>query len=786
MTQYPLQFIEYLETLPFLGRVSTTQTELEAGEYTELIVTYEVGSAGLADGGWFKLVFKFYSDWALFQTTDPEADNYLSAVFRPRLPFAGESDSTVRELKIRFDQKGHERPYQKAIIVDIVDGYLKPGDRIELRLGDRSFGSRGTRVQTFVEDAFRFRAFVDTVGASRFAAVPGDIVLKIAPGQAAQGTILTPRLIRPQTEFVIGVRLDDIWGNLAPAPAKTGEHFRLDLYDANAPVPSLLRSYPVNWTADKAWAHIHTRFDTEEDIRLELRSSKRKSPWTVSHLTISKDAPIPRALFADLHVHSEDTVGVNNTLTNLTYARDAARLDIVGYTANDFNVSAANWQSAVQTVRALNQPGRFIAYPGTEWCGSSAVGGDRNVVFLGDTVRFPHDEQGRSMRTFDWNEETPSTASQQPHLWPANALHDAYRDLGEKVLLIPHVGGRRAIFDWHDPQLERLVEVASSWGHFDWFYKDALARGLQVGASAAGDEHRGRPGGGAPGVGSFGTYGGLTGVLADSLTPEAVAHALRARNTWATTGKRNVALLHSGSHKQGDAFVASGPLSLEYLLLGDSGWEWIELRDGAEAVLTRNLHEELGYAQDRFRVRWGGARIKDRYRWAEWHGKILIEGAIVQSWTPRGLEHPEETVQAGGNNTFVIRTDTYGDADHVEFVVDSLKNLRLQLTFEIDAYNKAGNPLARNPDKHTPGGSWEISGTELLENGLIHYDLGGAELFVAVERVTAKALPVRIQGSFLIEPLPPDIRSNRALHLFARERDDAKVWTSPLFVHHAL
>ncbi|CCD02722.1 protein of unknown function (plasmid) [Azospirillum baldaniorum] len=33
----------------------------------------------------------------------------------------------------------------------MIDGYLNPGDRIVIRLGDRRQGGPGTRVQTFVE-----------------------------------------------------------------------------------------------------------------------------------------------------------------------------------------------------------------------------------------------------------------------------------------------------------------------------------------------------------------------------------------------------------------------------------------------------------------------------------------------------------------------------------------------------------------------------------------------------------------------------------------------------------
>lgn len=78
----------------------------------------------------------------------------------------GQDPATVQGLAVRFDQKGHERPFQKAVIIDVVDGYLNPGDRIVIRLGDRRWGARGTRAQTFVEKGFRWRFYIDPVGTS--------------------------------------------------------------------------------------------------------------------------------------------------------------------------------------------------------------------------------------------------------------------------------------------------------------------------------------------------------------------------------------------------------------------------------------------------------------------------------------------------------------------------------------------------------------------------------------------------------------------------------------------
>lgn len=774
---HPRELAAYLQTLPFLGRATISHREVVAGDWLEVVVAYEVGAAGLADGAWVKLVFKFYSDWALFQTSDPAAANYLTADFESRTPFLGESPSTVRALKVRFDQKGHERPYQKAVIVDVVDGYLKPGDRIVLRLGDRRWGGSGTRAQTFAEESFRFRIFVDTVGASRFAPVPGDLALRIIAGPSARAVIVAPRLARPGVRLPVTLRYEDRWGNLAARP----EAVAPSLTVRRAGGDELVSLVPLAWGASPgAWARAEVTFAEPGDYQLAAVGAD-------ALVTIAADAPVPRALFADLHIHSEDTVGVNTTSAVLTYARDAAGLDVAGYTANDFNIRADRWRAAVQVCRELQRDGRFLCFPGTEWCGASAVGGDRNVIFLGDEVRFPLDPAGRSLRVFDWNEDTPKDRALQADVATAAGLHAAYRDLahGDRVLLIPHVGGRRALFDWHDPELERLVEVASSWGHFDWFYRDALGRGLQVGVSAAGDEHRGRPGGGAPGVGSFGVAGGLTGVLADELATAAVARALRARHTWATTGGRSVALLWSGAHRQGDAFYhdsVAGPLEVNYALFAERGWERIELRDDQGLALrVHDLDAELGYAPNRIRFRWGGARIRDRYRWAEWRGVIEVTGARVLASRVRGLEHLEETVIETKPGVFEIRTDTYGDADQLEIELSDLGTAHFALRFEIDAYNKTGDALARNPDLLVPFAARAFSGAELLAASALHWELGGAELFLAAERLSERPLPTTVRGTLTVPPRNGP-HGHRAIYVFARERDDAKTWSSPLFI----
>src|ERR1700721_3707388 len=72
-----------LDALPFLGSLSCDTTTLIAGSTEELVFTYTVGSSGIADSGWLKLCFRFYSDWDL-QTNDLHGRDYASATLVSR------------------------------------------------------------------------------------------------------------------------------------------------------------------------------------------------------------------------------------------------------------------------------------------------------------------------------------------------------------------------------------------------------------------------------------------------------------------------------------------------------------------------------------------------------------------------------------------------------------------------------------------------------------------------------------------------------------------------------
>ena len=632
-------------------------------------------------------------------------------------------------------------------------------------------------MQTFVEENFKIRCYVDPLGTSRFAAIGEDLLIQVVPGAQAQLLWAGSRIVRVGEKFPLRLRAEDEWGNTCWDRAE------------KVVIDATLNGKSVNHKeaklAGKGWSLLLLEdLPTQAAGELCITAQLPEHPWIkpqAFHVTIDKALQSPRIYYCDLHVHSEDTIGTNSTRYNLTYGRDVTGLDVLAFAHNDFNITTERWNKTVELIRQITQDGSFVAYPGTEWCGSSCAGGDHNVVFLHDGVpEFPFLKTGEHVRSVDWNEES-KTGQVEPGAWPLEELWAAYAKDPEGHLLIPHVGGRRCILDWHYPKLERLIEIGSSWGHFGWLYQEAMERGYKIGASMAGDEHRGRCGGGVPGTAVFGTKGGICGVVAPELTRKAIATALRARHTFASTGERSYGIIRCGDHIMGDEFTHKGAANIEYRFLGESGWDEIVALDHSGEIWRRDLQQELGYSERKIRFRWGGARIKDRYRWAAWKGKVTIINAVINDFQGLGFEHREETCWRESATTIGFKSDTYGDVDAIEIDVSHLKTAIIRVEGSIDGYVKVGDPLKGNPFVHCPTFAWEITGAELLEAARLKKDLPGVEMFLAFERMSDSPAPREVSGTFKVDAHNGP-HGHRPVYFFGRQVDDAKVWTSALFI----
>jgi hypothetical protein len=312
--------------------------------------------------------------------------------------------------------------------------------------------------------------------------------------------------------------------------------------------------------------------------------------------------------------------------------------------------------------------------------------------------------------------------------------------------------------------------------------RKALQRGYRMGAAANSDEHQGRCGGGVPATAVFGSRGGLTGVIAERFDREGVAVALRARRTFATTGERSYASLRLGNHWMGEVLNAGAGAALDYRLLGDQGWESVTLYDGEQAIWQRDLHQEAGLAPGRIRLRLGGARVHERYRGAYWSGIIRVTGAVVRDFSAFGLDHPEQTVWRQDATSIAFRTSTSGDTDSIELDLSTLAGARIEVHARIDSYIKVGDPLQPQSWVHAPDVALVLDGDALLETGRAERQLAGAELSVAVERISAGPLPRELSDSIPLAALGLAPGREHPLFITARQRDQSRVWTSALFL----
>jgi hypothetical protein len=216
-----------------------------------------------------------------------------------------------------------------------------------------------------------------------------------------------------------------------------------------------------------------------------------------------------------------------------------------------------------------------------------------------------------------------------------------------------HVGGRYADLAMHDDDLEIAVEVHSAWGTFEWLVDDALARGYRVGICANSDGHKGRPGASYPGARTFGSYGGLTCVLATRLDRRGVHAALRARHFYATTGNRALLDVRVSADGRRPAIMGDAldtPVRdavLEGHAAGTAPIERVEIKDGPKtiAVLRPFGAGDLG---NRVKIAWSGAEVKGRARMTEWDGSLSIAGNAIRRSTPVNFWNPLRPLRRTG------------------------------------------------------------------------------------------------------------------------------------------
>ena len=248
-----------------------------------------------------------------------------------------------------------------------------------------------------------------------------------------------------------------------------------------------------------------------------VRSADGKWSATSNPVLASK-SPATRVFWGETHGHTGLAEGQGTAEQYFRYGVEDARLDFLTLSEHDMWMDDSEWKLLDELTRKTTKEGRTVSFLGYEWTSTRELGGHHNVFF-----RTP----GRPRVPI---QKAPRLEQLYAGLNTAERQND--------VLVIPHA---HVAGDWrkNDAGIERVVEIVSNHGTFEWFGNKYLANGFKVGFIGGADDHRSRPGrtGSRPDTSQS---GGLAAALAPAKNADAIFDALRARSTYATSGERIV------------------------------------------------------------------------------------------------------------------------------------------------------------------------------------------------------------------------------------------------------
>ena len=627
---------------------------VEARSLQTLTITYTVGRHGMDDTGGLRVVLRVVGDSGKLQVDDPKAPNYATA-----------TASNGTGLRVTYLPSGAWRPRTKCLQIDVAKGCLREGDTVDIVIGDTSGGSPGAYMQTHCETAFEYKVLADVCATGHYLPLVQVPSITIRPGPAALWRAVLPSLRRPDETFQLGIKAEDLWGN--PTDQASAK-LRIK---ANLPVENLPTAvdYPLG---HKSMCFENLAVKAPGTLWISVEDDGGHTLAQANPLVIEERATA--GYWADLHGQSGESVGINTSLEYFEFARDRAFLDATSHQANDFQVNNAFWSHLNDLTAQFHEDHRFVTFPGYEWSGNTAVGGDRNVFFR---------NEGRQIRRSS-HALLPDRSDIHTDANDAGALFKALAD--EDCVIFAHVGGRYADIDFaHDGRLERSMELHSAWGTFEWLIEDCFRLGHRVGVVCNSDGHKGRPGASYPGASTFGAYGGLTCFYADALTRDGIFTSLRQRHHYGTTGNRMHLEVHAdfatnaerffddpadfpntGSEQvnsvmMGDiARTADDKVTLRVKALSGTPIERIEIRNGTEVLKTVRGYDSGDLGQ-RVRVLWSGAEYRGRGRETNWVGEVTFGGRQIARMQKINAWNHERRLEQVGSAQVAFDTITTGN-----------------------------------------------------------------------------------------------------------------------------
>ncbi len=760
-----------------LGRLEIdAPKDLTVREYTTIVATYRVGKVHLKPGARIRFGGNWQNDMSPIQFTRAKRMGYTTVRSgNPSAKFASGMDLWPG-LFGSLPPPGFPKPK-----LTLLEGELKTGDTVTFVLGDTSGGGPGLLLQSGAIDAFNLRFEIDPDGTDQWIPVaePMFVVKGSAPHHIR---VVAPTTVRPGQKFSVRACVEDRYGNRAVGPPRSLRLF----FDGE----ELASTRSVK--SDKAVFH----FDglglsggqlTPVVYEVQDGSETLYGVSNPVHLIGPDEAHV---YWGDLHAHEGFTDGAGTAEWVMDYAKNVAFLDYCTLTGHDLMMSELHQREVQRVTNAYHEPHNFVTFKSYEWSMLYIFGGHHNVYYLDTTQRVIPTNEARSLPD----------------------LYRMQREINspDKVLIIPHC---HEPADWHftDAQMERLVEIYSMHGTFEWFGERYLRQGYHLGLIAASDDHSGHPGNSPA---RKNQKGGLAAVFAGELTREAVFDGLKRRSVYGTSLARIYLKTMVEGAAMGEeievARKATPSIEVKGMVSGTAPIARIVVvLNGHEAEVLDLLadnddaRKSAGYAgtsrQGPYSIRGGEAAIRvmitnttdpggdavlPPLERETWWGRITLGKTLISDMVPIGLDGPGDTFVRTGSKRVDFACTMKGDKDGALIKLagwtpdDTLKIQIFSAPLELRRHVTWPLPLWGD-NVTTPVETFKIPLGELGDGGQsLSFSERGS---LTVERVANENLsPYQDFDILLTENVKPD--GENYVYVRVEQIDGEAAWSSPVWV----
>jgi hypothetical protein len=669
-----------------------TKEPLIAASFATIEQTYVVGGRALEPGATLLVSRQGLPDQGQPQHEDPAGDHYVSIRVGQGRNDDDTSDVRWEKLRLNLPHSNRQEPAFR-----LASGRLAPGDTVTFTYGDRSGGSRGFQVQSFQTDLLFLPVYVDLAGDGLFLSPSWPPIEVVGQPDVKRVRVLAPSVVAPGERFELSVRSEDEWFNRP-----------------SGPIPAY-----VVLLDGKPWRELRPSRDAVQlirDARVENEGVHRFTVRTAdgtlsatSNPVWAKENPERRVYWGETHGHCGFGEGQGSVESFYRFGRDDARLDFQALTEHDAMLDDWEWSQINEQAHRFHEDGSFVTFVGYEWSAQRTEGGHHNVIF---------------------REPGPRRVPLQTHpvlplLYGGLRVENDFDD----VLIIPHAHNAG---DWtqSDAQLERLVEVASLHGTFEWFGNLYLKSGFEVGFVGASDDHRAMPGLPLALPKPFPTQNsGIAGVWAEEKTRDAIFDAMRSLSAYATTGERIVLDASLNGLPMGSRQPDSKQRRIECRVAGTSPIDRIAVVKNGTVVFERSYLAAPLAPRSTLQIGFESSSEvffppRDNPRPQRvWEGTLDVEGARVVGLSTPGFDnHYRELARLDESDPNRIRFSvrTRGRMDTLLLELEGA-GPQTVLRFHLEERTEEGSPAGNvRPPATIPATDFELRLDRLVDGSAEH------------------------------------------------------------------